>query len=84
MDMVKQSRKQELLPIRTMSIVASTGCGVHQEVSSIAGISAFPINPRASRSSLQWSLFGTLVVAISKWIGHSPSQKASQVDDHAV
>ncbi|KAG8499315.1 hypothetical protein CXB51_005875 [Gossypium anomalum] len=56
---------------------ASSGCSADWKVPSIAWISPFPINPRTSGSSLQWCFIWTLIVAISKWVGDSPSQEGS-------
>ncbi|RDX82970.1 hypothetical protein CR513_36176, partial [Mucuna pruriens] len=57
---------------------------VHEQVSSVTGVSPFAINPRARRRSFERRLRGPLEEPISKWVRDGPSQEASQADNHSV
>ncbi|PON50337.1 hypothetical protein TorRG33x02_314670 [Trema orientale] len=79
-----QSRKQVPPPISTMRIIASSSRGVHKQVPSITRVGPLSVHPRASRRGLERRLSRALEVAVAEGVGHGPSQKASQVDDHSV
>ncbi|RDX60927.1 hypothetical protein CR513_60892, partial [Mucuna pruriens] len=81
---VKECWQQIFPVINAVSIVASAGCGVHQEFPGVARVSALAVQAGASGSGFQRRLFGSLEVSIPERVGNGPRQQTSHVDDHSV